>query len=172
MHTLALWMIFLVISGVQKRLLLDLPIVHETPIAFYAYISHDFTHVGDNHVFVYDTVVTNSGHAYNNYSGVFTAPSSGLYAFAYSIVVAGHHITGDHDSNLGEISVRLVRNASTVGSIAADTESASEDEMATGFAILYLDAGDIVKVVAPSQGQGSFLSDIREYWTFSGFRID
>lgn len=68
--------------------------------------------------------------------------------------------------------MRLVRNASTVGSIAADTESASEDEMATGFAILYLDAGDIVKVVAPSQGQGSFLSDIREYWTFSGFRID
>lgn len=159
------------ISGLQKRLLLDSSIVHETPIAFYAYISHDFTHVGNDHVFIYDTVVTNSGHAYNNYSGIFTAPSSGLYAFAYSIAVAGHHISGDHDSNLGEISVRLVRNASPVGSIAADTESVSEDEMATGFAILYLDAGDIVKVVNPSKGQGSFLSNLREYWTFSGFRI-
>lgn len=162
----------MVISGVQKRLLLDSPIAHEIPVAFYAYISHDFTHVGDNHVFVYDTVVTNSGHAYNNYSGIFTAPSSGLYAFAYSIAVAGHHITGDHDSNFGEISVQLVRNASPVGSIAADTESLYEDEMATGFAILYLQAGDIVKVVAPSQGQGSFRSSKDEYWTFSGFRIN
>lgn len=160
------------ISGLQKRLLLDSPIVHETPIAFYAYISHDFTHVGDNHVFVYDTVLTNSGHAYNNFSGVFTAPSSGLYTFAYSIAVAGHHISGDHDSNLGEISVRLVRNASPVGSIAADTESVSDDEMATGFAILYLDAGDIVRVVAPTQGQGSFRSNKYVYWTFSGFRIN
>lgn len=160
------------ISGLQKRLLLDSPIVHEIPVAFYAYISHDFTHVGDNHVFVYDTVVTNSGHAYNNYSGVFTAPSSGLYAFAYSIAVAGHHISGDHHSNFGEISVQLVRNASPVGSIAADTEASSDDEMATGFAILYLDAGDIVRVVAPLEGQGSFLSNKIEYWTFSGFRID
>lgn len=168
---MALWF-FLAIAGVQKRLLLDSPIVHEIPVAFYAYISHDFTHVGDNHVFVYDTVVTNSGHAYNNYSGVFTAPSSGLYAFAYSIAVAGYHITGDHDSDFGEISVQLVRNASPVGSIAADTEAQSDDEMATGFAILYLQAGDIVKVVAPSQGQGSFRSNKYEYWTFSGFRIN
>lgn len=123
-------------------------------------------------MFVYDTVLTNSGHAYSNYSGVFTAPSSGMYAFAYSIAVAGHHISGDHHSNFGEISVQLVRNASPVGSIAADTETANEDEMATGFAVLYLDAGDIVRVVAPSQGQGSFQSNTYEYWTFSGFRIN
>lgn len=159
------------ISGLQKRQLLDSSNVHETPIAFYAYISHDFTHVGDNHVFVYDTVVTNSGHAYNSYSGVFTAPSSGMYAFAYSIAVAGHHISGDHDSNFGEISVRLMRNGSQVGSIAADTETANEDEMATGFAVLYLDAGDVVRVLARTQGQGSFQSNGYEYWTFSGFRI-
>jgi hypothetical protein len=104
-------------------------------------------------VFVFDTIVTNSGHAYNNYTGAFTAPSTGLYAFAYSIAVAGHHISGDTGSQYGEISVQLVRNATPYGSIAADTESANDDEMSTGFAILYLDAYDIVKVTAPHQGQ-------------------
>lgn len=157
-------------SGVQRRFLDGSP-GHQTPVAFYAYISKDFTHVGDNHMFVFDTIVTNSGHAYNNYSGVFTASSSGLYAFAYSIAVAGHHISGDTDSQYGEISVQLVRNATPYGSIAADTERASDDEMATGFAILYLDAGDIVKVTAKGQGQGSFLSSRYEHWSFSGFKI-
>ena len=140
-------------------------------MAFYAYISKDFTHVGNGHVFVFDTVVTNSGNAYNKYSGIFTVPSSGLYAFSYSIAVAGYHMSGDHDSNFGEISVQLVRNGSPCGSIAADTEAISDDEMATGFAILSLDAGDIVRVVSQSSAQGTFRSDSVEHWAFSGFKI-
>ena len=55
-------------------------------------------------MFAFDTVVTNRGNAYNNYSGIFTAPSSGLYAFSYPL-----HMSGDHDR---ENSVQLVRNGS------------------------------------------------------------
>ena len=156
--------------GQQKRLLIN-SINEGTAVAFYAYISKDFTQIGKDHEFVFDTVVTNSGNAYNNYSGTFTAPSSGLYAFSYSIVVAGHHISGDHDSNLGEISVQLVRNASPCGSILADTEAPGDDEMGTGFAILFLDAGDIVRVVSLYASQGTLLSNGYAYWTFSGFKI-
>ena len=140
-------------------------------MAFYAYISKDFTHIGNGHVFVFDTVVTNSGNAYNNYSGIFTAPSSGLYAFSYSVAVGGHHMSGDHDTQYGEVSVRLVRNASTCGAILADTEALSDDEMSTGFAILFLDAGDIVRVISQDPSQGTLLSDHYQYWTFSGFKI-
>jgi hypothetical protein len=158
-------------SGIQRRFLAGSP-GQQTPVAFYAYISKDFTHIDNNHVFVFDTIVTNSGHAYNNYSGVFTAPSTGLYAFAYSIAVAGHHISGDTGSQYGEISVQLVRNSTPYGSIAADTESQYEDEMATGFAILFLDANDIVMVkVAGSGSQGSYISNKYEHWSFSGFKI-
>ena len=140
-------------------------------MAFYAYISKDFANIGKDHELVFDTVVTNSGNAYNNYSGTFTAPSSGLYAFSYSIAVAGYHISGDHDGAFGEISVQLVRNASPCGAILADTESSHEDEMSTGFAILYLDAGDIVRVISLYASQGTLLSNYSGYWTFSGFKI-
>ena len=140
-------------------------------MAFYAYISKDFTQIGKDHVFVFDTVVTNNGHAYNNYSGTFTAPSSGLYAFSYTIAVGGHHMSGDHDTNFGEVYVRLVRNASPCGAIAADTEALYDDEMSTGFAILFLDAGDIVQVISQDPSQGTLLSDHDQYWTFSGFKI-
>ena len=157
-------------KGQEKRLLMN-SICEGTAVAFYAYISKDFTHIGNGHVFVFDTVVTNSGNAYNNYSGIFTVPSSGLYAFSYSIAVAGYHMSGDHDSNFGEISVQLVRNGSPCGSIAADTEASSDDEMATGFAILSLDAGDIVRVVSQNSGQGTFRSNTYEHWAFSGFKI-
>ena len=106
--------------GHQTRLLINF-INGGTAVAFYAYISKDFTHIGNGHVFVFDTVVTNKGKAkYNKYSGIFTVPSSGLYAYSYSIAVAGYHMTGDHDREFGEISVQLVRNGSPCGSIAAD----------------------------------------------------
>nr|XP_022300083.1 collagen alpha-1(X) chain-like [Crassostrea virginica] len=160
----------LTLEGQQKRLLIN-SINEGTAVAFYAYISKDFTHIGNGHVFVFDTVVTNRGNAYNNYSGIFTVPSSGLYAFSYSIAVAGYHMSGDHDSNFGEISVQLVRNGSPCGSIAADTEASYDDEMATGFAILSLDAGDIVRVVSQNSGQGTFRSNTYEHWAFSGFKI-
>ena len=80
-------------------------------------------------------------------------------------------MSGDHDSNLGEISVQLVRNASPCGSILADTEVSGDDEMGTGFAILFLDAGDIVRVISLYASQGTLLSNRLAYWTFSGLKI-
>lgn len=104
-------------------------------------------YVGNDYVFIYDIVVINSGYVYNNYSGIFIVLFSGLYVFVYLIVVVGYYIFGDYDLNFGEIFVRLVCNVLLVGFIVVDIELVSEDEMVIGFVILYLDVGDIVKVV-------------------------
>jgi hypothetical protein len=71
----------------------------------------------------------------------------------------------------GEISVRLVQNGQYHGSIYADTETANDDDMTTGFAILSVNAGDVVMVMTPHAAQGSFQSNDNGRWSFSGFRV-
>lgn len=155
-------------SKFTRRLLA--PEVAHNSVAFYAYISNDFGGVGKHHVFVYDTEVTNQGNAYNKHTGVFTAPSTGLYAFCYTAFASGEHVAGE-TGNYGEVSVQLVHNGAYKGSIYVDTETNWEEEMATGFAILMLQAGDDVVTMSKDVGQGSYHSNAIGRWSFSGFQI-
>lgn len=140
------------------------------PVAFYAYISHNFGGVGTHQVFLYDTIVTNQGNGYSKHTGAFTAPSTGVYAFCYTAFASGWHVAGE-TGQYGEIAVQLLHNGAYKGSIHADTETAYDDEMATGFAILMLQAGDIVLTMSEYAGQGSFQSTAYGRWSFSGFQI-
>lgn len=146
------------------------PEVSYNPVAFYAYISKDFGGVGANHIFLYDTEVTNQGNGYSKHTGAFTAPSTGLYAFCYTAFASGEHVFGE-TGEYGEVSVQLVHNGAYKGSIYVDTESHYEEEMATGFAILMLQTGDVVLTKSISGGTGSFHSSDIGRWSFSGFRI-
>ena len=60
------------------------------PVAFYGYLSHNEPNPSLNHALIFDSVKTNVGGGYNEYSGMFTAPSSGVYVFTWTIY------TGDH----------------------------------------------------------------------------
>ncbi|XP_062566866.1 complement C1q-like protein 4, partial [Saccostrea cucullata] len=146
------------------------PGLAEGHVAFYAYISKDFGGVGVDHVFLYDTVVTNYGNAYSQHSGAFTAPTTGVYAFSYTIYASGEHVAGE-SGDYGEVSVQLVHNGVYKGSIHADTEANWEEEMSTGFAILMLQAGDVVLTMSKGVGQGSFHSNGSGRWSFAGFQI-
>ena len=55
------------------------------PVAFYAYLSHSEPNPSLNHALIFDSVKTNVGGGYNEYSGMFTAPSSGVYVFTWAI---------------------------------------------------------------------------------------
>lgn len=57
---------------------------NEQTAAFYAYLSHTETYPGHHHIIVFDKVITNTG-AYNTYSGIFVAPSTGMYVFLFYI---------------------------------------------------------------------------------------
>ncbi|XP_061194752.1 heavy metal-binding protein HIP-like [Saccostrea echinata] len=146
------------------------PGLAEGHVAFYAYISKDFGGVGVDHVFLYDTVVTNYGNAYSQHTGAFTAPTSGVYAFSYTIYASGEHVAGE-SGDYGEVSVQLVHNGAYKGSIHVDTETNWEEEMSTGFAILMLQAGDTVLTMSKGTGEGSFHSNESGRWSFAGFQI-
>ncbi|XP_062582756.1 complement C1q-like protein 4 [Saccostrea cucullata] len=152
----------------SKRFLADQGL---SPIAFYAYISHSFTHVGDNQAHVYDTVVTNLGNGYSKHTGAFTAPRTGVYGFSWTVFVGGYHISGDTDSNFGEITSQLLHNGQVKGILHADTETVYEDETSTGFVVLSVNAGDVIITRASSLHQGSYYSNGSGRWTFSGFQI-
>ncbi|XP_061187033.1 complement C1q-like protein 4 [Saccostrea echinata] len=142
-----------------------------SPIAFYAYISKSFTHVGDLQTHIYDVVVTNLGNGYSKHSGAFTAPRSGVYGFSWTVFASGRHMSGDSGSELGEITSQLLQNGHVKGTIHADTEASYDDEMSTGFVILSVNAGDVIMTRATTLHQGSYLSDGNGRWTFSGFQI-
>lgn len=161
----------LFISGFKNRFIRQVVSSRRnTPAAFYAYISSDFGRVGANHVFRYDTVVTNQGNVYNKHTGAFTAPSNGLYAFCYTAFASGVHVAGE-TGDYGEVTVKLIHNGDYKGSIHVDTESEWDDDMSTGFAILMLEAGDVVFTKSKDAGQGSFRSSDMGRWSFSGFQI-
>nr|XP_011435558.2 collagen alpha-2(VIII) chain-like [Crassostrea gigas] len=140
------------------------------PVAFYAYISHNFGGVGTHQVFLYDTIVTNQGNGYSKHTGAFTAPSPGVYAFCYTAFASGEHVAGE-TGQYGEVGVQLLHNGAYKGSIYIDTESNYEEDMSTGFAILMLQAGDVVLTMSVDAGQGSFQSNYYGRWSFSGFQI-
>lgn len=101
------------------------PEVSYNPVAFYANISKDVGGVGANHIFLYDTEVTNQGNGYSKHTGAFTAPSTGLYAFCYTAFASGEHVFGE-SGDYGEVSVQLVHNGAYKGSIYVDTETHRE----------------------------------------------
>ncbi|KAK3097655.1 hypothetical protein FSP39_011768 [Pinctada imbricata] len=139
-------------------------------VAFSASISHLFnSSVGPHHHFIYDSVETNVGNHYNQYTGTFTAPSKGVYVFAWSIETQGNSRTGSqHD---GEIFTELIRNGSILGRLHADSELAWDDDSATGIKALVLNSGDVVYIRSGTYMEGDFYSGQHGGWTFSGWKI-
>ncbi|XP_048736468.2 uncharacterized protein LOC125651758 [Ostrea edulis] len=99
------------------------------PVAFYAYMSNNEPSPSVHHSLIFDVAKTNLGGGYNEYSGMFTAPSSGAYVFTWTIYTGNHGATkfaiyvnhdvvdstfgetdddlGDYDSDSGSIVVSL-----------------------------------------------------------------
>ena len=156
----------------QRRLLLPSTTSTHTEqkkVAFSAYISQnlDAQTAVATHTFVYDTVITNDGNAYSNYTGAFTVPTSGVYALLWTVAVEGEKLhSSDSEYMYGEITTELVVNVQ----VHADTESYGDDEESTGFVILRLNSGDVVYI--RSLGSEGILQKRRhQQWTFSGWQI-
>lgn len=102
-------------------------------------------------------------------------PTSGLYAFTWTVQAAGKHVVNPINSNSqhGEINAALMQNEVMKGVILADTEKQYDMGSANGFVVLDTKARDRFRIaVTEWNGQGDIYSNNNNDRTsFSGFRV-
>nr|ABO26662.1 sialic acid binding lectin [Haliotis discus discus] len=109
---------------------------------------------------IYDKVFTNIGNAYDNNTGVFTCPQTGIYVFQY------HGLSMSDDT----LWLELYHNYNYVSSAYAHTNS--DYASAGNSVILHLFKGDTVMVNAePDQESNLYGVSDDVYCTFSGYLI-
>ena len=117
-----------------------------------------------HHTFVFDVVKTNAGNGYNKFSGMFTAPLSGLYVLACSITMQG---SGAYAS------FAIIKNEEIVGTFFADAEHEQEVRSSSMVVIVSLQVGDVVFVRTSSTytPHGNVRSDTVARSHVTGWRI-
>nr|CBX41728.1 putative C1q domain containing protein MgC1q79 [Mytilus galloprovincialis] len=131
--------------------------ISSTEVAFHARLKPHVT-LGSSQTVVFDQVITNIGQAYNPHTGVFTAPSDGIYFFA-STFLRPHTATQLH--------LQMVLNSTEISRGHAATGGGSQEGSMN--AVVYMHTGDVVKV-RHFPGFGSEI--IHGDWSFfTGYRI-
>lgn len=146
----------------DSRLLLPQP--QTSTIAFYAWLSKTEQKVGPHHTLILDHVETNSGNAYNHHSGVFTAPSNGIYLFSYTVFPDSHSYG----------TIELIVNSQSHAAIFVDSSPADPDlGGTTGVAILYLKQNDVcyLRTHSTHTFNGNIYSSTTARTSFSGVKI-
>jgi len=149
-----------------------------SPVVFSAYLSSSQVNAtGDGTIFtpIYNTVLSNIGSAYNNSTGVFTAPATGVYMFSY--------ITCYENSGVSTAFITaFVSGAPENYNFRSDQSSAANVFggvlISNGTAIVPLTSGDTMQMSVAAYGStktvsiaGGTLSTYATTSVFSGFRV-
>jgi hypothetical protein len=117
---------------------------------------------GNQHTFLFDDVKLNAGNGYHPHSGVFIAPSTGIYAFTWSMRLFGieHH------------SARLMINSQVHGAVFLSVgERGNNNENVSGTSIAFLNQGDEALIRTTMDNLGNIESDDSGYTCFGGWLI-
>jgi hypothetical protein len=134
--------------------------------AFYAQLSQAEHAPSLHHTLIFDTVKTNQNGAYSKFSGIFTAPVSGVYFFLYTTRVACH-------SSTLRSSFEIVRNNDVEGSIYTSDDGCFSQLTMTGSAVVHVNQGDEVYIRTHGTYTGDLiiLSDTNGKSSFAGWLI-
>ena len=128
-------------------------------VAFSVYLSHDETHTGIGEKVRYDAVLLNEGNGYSPHIAAFTAPTKGIYLFAFNIA----------KWRVGQAYVRLMKNGNIINSAAVDVSRPNDDQHAGNVALVELGVGDVVYVEEYHQDNAVIHGDtVNRFTTFSG----
>lgn len=133
------------------------------PVAFYAYMSASEPNPSLHHALIFDEVKTNVGGGYNQFSGMFTAPSPGLYVITWTIY------TGDH----GQTAFFIYVNHNVFGATFGETDNNQNDfDSDSGSMVVNLNAHDNVYIRTSRACSTYVISDSSRRTTFAGWRLN
>lgn len=116
---------------------------------------------------IFDKTETNAASVYSETTGVFTAPSIGMYAFTWTICVDSRI----KDVDIGEFGTQLIVDGQLCGAVHADTEKSNDDECSTGFIIKNVKKHAYLRNIYGHQG--AILSRAGQTrTTFSGWKLN
>ena len=117
-----------------------------------------------HHTLIFDVVKANAGNGYNKFSGLFTAPVSGLYALACSISMKGQGAFASY---------AIIKNAEIVGTFFVDAELNVEYRSSSMTVIVSLQVGDVLFVRTSSTyaPHGNVLSNANDWSSVAGWLI-
>ena len=134
--------------------------VGDEGVAFSAYLDHRLDHVSAGHTIKCNRILTNRGHAYNEHSGQFTVPITGIYLLTFHFA---------NKLSTGYTSVRLVVDDRSVVDAGADSIQFDHWSMGGNTVIVSLTAGELVWLeIVGSTGGEVESSDPERFTTFSG----
>ncbi|CAG2188810.1 C1QL [Mytilus edulis] len=125
-----------------------------TPVGFCTTLSSHTT-LGQLQIIDFDKTVTDTSHSYNNSTGVFTIPRTGLYQFSLTMFTPS-----------GNLYAQIVKNQQIIGSNYGSGSGIS----ATINTVVWCIQGDVV-FVRHMKGQSQQIIHGNGYSTFSGFLI-
>lgn len=131
-------------------------------MAFSSYLSHSLLNLGPEQAIVYDKVILNEGLAYNNATGTFTVPVSGLYLFSWSSVASQAPGSDAYD-----VWISIIVNTDRLTTAVGDSRGEWEDNQGSNTIILHVNKGDVV--FTEHYGGTTLFADSRHrVTTFSG----
>ncbi|KAF1380792.1 hypothetical protein PFLUV_G00167670 [Perca fluviatilis] len=146
----------------SENQILELKKKETTKVAFSAAIGGSGKHIGPfntDTTLIYKTVITNIGNAYNEHTGIFGAPVTGIYYFTFH-----YHAGGGHP-----VSLVLIKNSQSVVT-AYDHQTLNDGADNGGNAVfVQLQQGDQVFV---RLGANTNVWGNNEITTFSGFLVN
>ncbi|XP_063447236.1 uncharacterized protein LOC134726749 [Mytilus trossulus] len=150
------------LSGHQRRTLVSLQQPRASRPAFYAYMSSNEYNPGPHHTLIFNQVISNIGNGYSQYTGIFTAPSTGVYVFSYTIMP---------DSG-AYIPVEIIKNAGVMESSFTRSYSVYRHSVSVTI-VIQLNAGDVcyVRTSTGSAPSGNIYSSTSARTSFAGWLL-